>query len=234
MSGKISRPGIIYLATNKTNGKLYVGKTVREFAVRIREHEYDSRNKTKMAFSRAIAKYGIEAITFVILETCAVSEIDARERHWISLHKCRKPHGYNLTDGGDGTLGVVRADISAINRAKVGALNPAFGTKHTDEENERNRQALTGAKNPRYGVTLDAAFRALISERTRAAMSRPEVREKYLTAIVPRSERASRRRLISIAERTIKNRNRRLFMDMWTSLADAKVRERYWVKRMAS
>ena len=174
------RPGIIYLATNKVNGKLYIGKTAREFVVRIREHEYDARNKSKTAFSRAIAKYGIEAFTFEVLETCPPAEIDARERHWISSYPCRKPHGYNLTDGGDGTAGLKRPDVTARLKAMTGERNHAFGKRHTPEENERNRQALLGPKNPRYGKLVSPETRALISERTKARMADPEVRERFL------------------------------------------------------
>lgn len=170
----------IYLAVNSVNGKLYVGKTGREFLVRIREHEYDSRNKNRTVFSRAIRKYGIEQFTFKVVETCSLELMNARERYWISFYACRKPNGYNLTDGGDGALGAERPDISIINRAKVGSLNPAYGKIHTAEENKRNSEMLSGAGNPRFGKTWTPEQRRLISERTKAAMARPEVRERFI------------------------------------------------------
>ncbi len=200
----MERPGIIYLATNKVNGKLYVGKTAREFVVRIREHEYDARNKSKTAFSRAIAKYGIEAFNFEVLETCPAAEIDERERFWISQHPCRKPHGYNLTDGGDGTTGLKRPDVTARLSAMTGERNHAFGKKHTPEENEKNRQALLGAKNPRFGKPVSPELRALISQRTKEAMQRPEVREKYISG----------RRAVSVqAGKKLSETRKRLFRE---------------------
>lgn len=172
---------IIYLAVNRVNGKKYVGKTRRSFEVRLREHRYDARNKTKMAISQAIAKYGFEAFEFSILEECTLENIDARERYWIALHDCRKPNGYNITEGGNGGSGVKRPDTAERNRAKLGDKNPSFGIRYSPEQ--RKRFGQPGKRNARYGIRLTPEFKALISERTKAAMQRPEVRERFLAGI---------------------------------------------------
>ena len=48
---------VIYTATNKINGKIYVGKTYN-FEKRKQEHIYDIDND--IPFHRALKKYGIE------------------------------------------------------------------------------------------------------------------------------------------------------------------------------
>ncbi len=224
------RPGIIYLATNKVNGKIYVGKTAREFFVRIREHEYDARNKANTAFSRAIAKYGIEAFSFEVLETCPVEDIDERERFWISQRKCRKPHGYNLTDGGDGTIGLKRPDVTARLCAMTGERNHQFGKKHSPEMVEVYRKASSGENNARYGVVLSEEFRLKLSGKIKAAMSRPEVRERFLAGLEARrpkiearkietAKRNARRKAVERIENNRRFRVRQMFMKMWDDLA---------------
>ncbi len=171
----------IYLAVNKINGKKYVGKTARAFDVRHREHIYDARNKFKRAFSRAIRKYGIEAFEFTVLEECERAAIDERERHWIKHHECRSPKGYNLTDGGDGTLGTSRPDVTARLKAMTGEKNHMHGRIFTAEE--RKRFGQPGAKNARFGVKLSDQFKGLLSERVRAAMQTPEIRQRFLDGL---------------------------------------------------
>ena len=235
MRSPARQSGIIYLVVNVTNGKLYVGKTGRDLGLRIREHEYDARNKGKTAFSRAIRKYGIESFEFTILETCPIERIDERERHWIAAHNCRKPHGYNLTDGGDGTLGVERPDVSKRLSSMTGERNPMYGRKFTPEE--RKKFGRPGERNARYGVRLSEESRKRISARTREAMFRPEIRSRFLEAIAKRSasqesQKAETRlrnerayRLTSI-ERKLATCVKRSEMKKWSALYKAGEHER--------
>lgn len=180
------KSGIIYLAVCRVNGKAYVGKTRRDLHIRIREHVMDARNKAFTPFTRAVRKHGIVAFDIAVLENCAVASIDERERFWISQIQCRKPHGYNLTDGGNGGSGSNRPDTAQRNREKTGQLNPCFGRRFTQEE--RKRFGQPGQRNARFGVRLSDEFKKLISERTKAAMQRPDVRARFLEAIRRKSQ----------------------------------------------
>lgn len=94
---------IIYLATNRHNGKRYVGVTGGSIAKRKREHAYvATRNLSKAAFPRAICKYGIDAFDFIEIDRReGMAEAKTAERDWISN---LRPE-YNSTLGGDGQLG---------------------------------------------------------------------------------------------------------------------------------
>ena len=89
----------IYKITNTTNGDFYVGKTAGSIAERFSKHQYNTRyEKVKDThLYRAMNKYGLDAFVIEALEEVS-SDIDERERHWISK---LKPH-YNMTEGGDG------------------------------------------------------------------------------------------------------------------------------------
>lgn len=93
--------GVIYLIRCLVTGKLYVGQTKQKLQVRFRSH---LREETYIG--RAMRKYGIENFTVEVIEECYSREqLNERECYWIVKLNCKRPHGYNLTDGGEGTSG---------------------------------------------------------------------------------------------------------------------------------
>lgn len=114
MEEKKERMGIIYKVTNKENGKIYVGQTVRSLKDRIQRHYKDgkSNSKTTTYFDRAMAKYGIEAFEIEVVEECPQSELDEKEKHYIKFfHSFQKEGGYNLTRGGRGAIPINKPKI---------------------------------------------------------------------------------------------------------------------------
>ena len=140
--------GVVYLITNKINGKPYVGQTTQKLERRIKEHK-----RSDLYIDRAIRKYGWENFTVEVLKVCgSKEELDYWEKYFIKARNTRSPNGYNLTDGGEGTVGIkltpehcakivaahTGKPLSAEHRAKIGASisgekNPFFGKTHTDE-----------------------------------------------------------------------------------------------------
>lgn len=89
--------GVIYKATNKINGKSYIGQT-NDFSRRKREHL--NCHGAPCAFHYAIIKYGKDAFEWSILEeNISDKDIDAREKYWIKQYNSYKK-GYNGTIGG--------------------------------------------------------------------------------------------------------------------------------------
>lgn len=116
---------VIYKTTNLVNGKIYIGQ--------------DSKNNpgylgSGKIIKYAIKKYGKENFKKEILETCNTKDIlDERERFWIKeLNSRDKNVGYNITEGGEGCLGLT----------------------HTEETKNHMRIINTGKNNPMYGVKL--------------------------------------------------------------------------------
>lgn len=60
---------LIYIATNKINGKQYVGQTVSSLKVRKRSHRHEAKkNKNNgMYITKAIRKYGMDGFDWTIL-----------------------------------------------------------------------------------------------------------------------------------------------------------------------
>lgn len=95
--------GVVYLILNRVNGKRYVGQTVQPLKVRFNEHV---RKKDNTLISNAICKYGSENFYCGVIKICASkAELNYWEKFFIAVLKSKKTYGYNLTDGGEGTVG---------------------------------------------------------------------------------------------------------------------------------
>ena len=91
----------IYKITNKTNGKVYIGQTVRKPEKRWKEH-INLSNKRKNPFYLSIKKYGVDCFSFEVLEVCgSLEELNKKEETYIAELNTLHPFGYNLKMGGD-------------------------------------------------------------------------------------------------------------------------------------
>jgi group I intron endonuclease len=133
----------VYLITNRINNKKYVGqhagKDLQKYFERtvwMALHGYQG----KRLLYRAIRKYGVE--NFAISPIVIVNnkwEMDLYETRLIESFDLRNPEkGYNLTKGGDGTLGFYPDDET---RQKMSKSH--FGKKMSEENRlkfiERNK-----------------------------------------------------------------------------------------------
>jgi group I intron endonuclease len=169
----------IYRATNKINGKVYIGFTAH-WPQRINGHNYDRRygNAENKAFYNAINKYGWEAFewdaiyqshdyahTLKTMEPHFINE----HRSWVGFEDC---NGYNITLGGEGTTGWKRSqELIESHRQQL------KGRKQSPEHIEKRRQVMTGKPKPSVQGEKNPA-------------KRPEVREKLSQAMLgkPKSE----------------------------------------------
>jgi len=109
----------IYIAINKVNGKIYIGKTSKTVEERKKGHL--KRSKTgKAYFCCAIRKYGIDGFDWKVLEDTLIENLNERERLYIQKYKSNDPDiGYNLTAGGDGG----KVPISDDGRRRISEKN---------------------------------------------------------------------------------------------------------------
>jgi len=94
----------IYKATNKFNGKFYIGQTTySKLSKRIACHiHYALNSNSNLPFPNALRKYGRNGFDWEIIEECKREERGEREIYWID----KLNPDYNVTLGGDGgTLG---------------------------------------------------------------------------------------------------------------------------------
>ena len=124
----------IYKITNKINGKIYIGQTIRPVEYRFNRHINDAmRNKLSTHFARAIRKYGSDKWQIEVIDNATnQDELNQKEQYWIRYYNSVEK-GYNETD----------------------AINKCGGNTYqskTEEEmeviKEKIRQSKIGNKNP--------------------------------------------------------------------------------------
>lgn len=92
----------IYKYTNRSNGKIYVGRSTN--IVR-RKWEHLHAPSPYSYFDQTIVKIGEDKFDFEIVEECLEEQLKDREKYWIKYYNCcvldNKEGGYNLTHGGE-------------------------------------------------------------------------------------------------------------------------------------
>lgn len=88
--------GIIYLWTNKTTNKHYVGQTINPDQ-RKRNHIHEAFTRgSDYYFHRSLRKHGLDAFTYEVLEEDIEKEqLNDRENHYIEKYNSIWPNGYN-------------------------------------------------------------------------------------------------------------------------------------------
>ena len=158
---------IIYKIQNKTNNKIYIGQTKLGLSQRIANHL-----NSKFPIGCALRKYGLQCFDVTIIASANDCKIlSDREKEYIESYDCKVPNGYNMTDGGEGSLNPsqeVRLKMrnarlgkkeSEETKVKVGASSKGrnVGRCYTEEQKEKIRISHLGKK---------------ASEETRVKMSR--------------------------------------------------------------
>jgi group I intron endonuclease len=154
---------IIYKATNKKNGKIYIGKTA-DLEHRINLHRKDS-TSPKTRFHAAIKHYGVDGFVWEILAECEDFESDDLERRYIAECKSTDENiGYNLTFGGGGgdvwTLNPHKEETSRKLSDSIGNSEKHKKSHNTEEYIRRiteiNRRK---AKDPEFCRKLSEALK---------------------------------------------------------------------------
>ena len=175
---------LIYRAINKTNGKSYVGQTIFTLEKRKDKHVWDSLNGCNMYFHRAIRKYDIYNFKWTTLHDniITIEDLNRLEIFYINYYDTFG-NGYNLTEGGGGSIGFKHTEKSKakmsethkgkklseghkekISVANSGENNAFYGKHHSEETRKKMSNSRRGEKHRNYGKHLPIKTRRKISE----------------------------------------------------------------------
>ncbi len=129
---------IIYKATNRLNGKVYIGQTINNLKDRKADHINKANNHPDRNnhFCNALRKYGVDSFNWEVICICPnIDSLNEREQYYISYYNAIKD-GYNLTTGG---LNYIVSDESRKKMSKA-----SLGRKVSTKTREKMREASLG------------------------------------------------------------------------------------------
>jgi len=138
--------GIIYKCTCLKNDKSYIGKTIKDLSLRVRQHLADSKRLNHLILYRAFKKYGFSSFKWEPIHKCSVDKLDKMEKFYIKELDTMKPNGYNMTPGGDGMPNGYKHSEETkrkIGLSKIGNKN-WVDKKHTNETKKKMSDAQKG------------------------------------------------------------------------------------------
>lgn len=87
---------IVYKIEHKVNGKIYIGRTIRNPEKRWREHGWHNpKPKSRSLINEAIQRDGEAAFTYEVIAIVARKAIDMVEANYIEYYQSLAPRGYN-------------------------------------------------------------------------------------------------------------------------------------------
>lgn len=174
--------GYIYLITDTTNGKRYVGQH------KFDRYEIDSNYHGSGQIIRRINKHRQESMKMEYLMAVETrQEANFFEQYWIYRLNTLYPNGYNLSEGGDSNpmdnelvasrhreimkseehkrkMRETHVDTSGERNGMYGKgylisgeRNGMYGKTHTEEYKRRLHDLMSGEGNPQYGRTGELA-----------------------------------------------------------------------------
>jgi group I intron endonuclease len=145
-------PIAIYTITNSTNNKKYVGITSN---IQKRWHDHSKADGFCTALHRAIKKYGKDNFIFEHIADAFNWENACKlEQQLIKDFNTKSPNGYNLTLGGDGTLGFKHTEEEKKRRSeRCPTRNPEMLKIIADKQRGIPRPQTAGKNNAMYGRT---------------------------------------------------------------------------------
>jgi group I intron endonuclease len=198
--------GCIYIVKNNVNFKVYVGQTTRDFDVRWRQHQNDAKCGKDYNLGKAIRKYGIENFSAHIAATASSKDDLYRlETCWIiSLRSNNPKFGYNMTFGGEGTLGYKASEETRRKQSKA-----RKGRKLSEQARMNIAKAKLGPKNPNYGKTPSEETRKKSIAARLGKQRKPISKEALLRAILSGMDHHELAASFGVAWATIYERCRR-------------------------
>ena len=171
--------GCIYLIRNTVNGKAYIGKTAQHNVEKRRINQHLDGNGS-LVLGPAVKKYGKNAFAYEILHDGIIPELlDSYEIEAIKKYNTLQPNGYNLTIGGEGTVGYkfTAEQCRKMSERRKGKPSGGKGKKWSIEARRKHSKRLKGNTNKR-GKKLSAESRNRISEVQKGRKASKETRQK--------------------------------------------------------
>ncbi len=159
--------GLIYKATNKINGKAYVGQTIQGLKTRKLRHIRDSVNGSTTVFAKAIRKYTPLSFEWEIIDKAQnATELSIKEHYWINmLNTCvhfPNSNGYNMLTEGIGKSKELNPNSKLTKELIVQIIDIAKTGNYTIPEIAKEYDVARGTINNIFN--LNSAWNDVVKE----------------------------------------------------------------------
>ena len=195
---------IIYLVTNKINGKCYIGQTAYSLKKRKREHFYEVKaNRDNSYLHKALRKYGAESFKWKVIHECDdKDELNRLEIYYIGYYDTFG-NGYNLAIGGNGSMGYKHTD-EAKKKMRKAQKNKYFSEEHRRKISESKKRSYSNIENhPAYGKKRSEETKKKMSESGKGKIFTKERRENMGKAQRGRILSEEHKTKISVAKKGV-------------------------------
>lgn len=187
---------IVYILTNRVNGKQYVGQTTQTVQQRWQAHKSAARSPKSFAtaVNRAIRKYGASAFAIEAIpmpEGSTREQLDAEERRKIAELNTLVPNGYNLCSGGQLSRALspeTRAKMSASRIGKKASAAARANMSAARKGTRMSPEAIARMAATKRGSRLSEEHKSKIQAAMVGRTFTPEWRAKLSASAQNRSE----------------------------------------------
>ena len=148
--------GVIYVITNKTNNKQYIGQAVcissgrpwgskRRWQTHVKQARHN-RCECRL-LEQAIRKYGEDSFTVEDLLECEIDELDQHEREYVNKYNSLAPNGYNLMTGGGNGRKHAKSTRERMSKTRTGKTHKEITKKRIGDANRGLKVSMEGKKN---------------------------------------------------------------------------------------
>ena len=181
------RTSIYVLIDPRTNLIRYVGKTVQKLSYRLTQHLTEKSNHKRSTWIKSLKNKGLIPIIEEI-DFCDWEESSNLEINWIKKYRLEGVNLTNMTDGGDGTIGIIPTKEQLELRSKImkekfknGLIPSMLGKTHTKEAREKISKVHKGVKR---SDEFKEKRRIYMTNRIRSSETIAKVRKIHLIPIV--------------------------------------------------
>jgi hypothetical protein len=216
---------VVYGLHNGDGEIRYVGLTRKGARHRLLLHRNRARSGAKYPVYAWMRKYGHLTIETVVLQECdSLESVRVAEQEWIAKFRQEGRQLLNLTDGGEGTIGIV---MSAANRKAMGdrmrgrvqtpeetarRVATRAGYRHSPETrakmsaSSKGRPAKRGSESPNFGIIRSKETRELLRQSRLGTVFTPEQLENQrvaMAAMPPSAAKLTIEQVLEIEARAI-------------------------------